>query len=525
MALGTVASLKGDAMATPRLPMRQIKEIARQILTLGHSSRRVGKSVGVCSTSVLDVVRKIRAAGLSWERIQAMDDDALEALLYQPWNARLPRPEPDWAHIHTERKRPGVTLELLHLEYKEQYPDGFGYSAFCDHYHRWARERGATMRQIHRAGEKLFVDYAGKKPCIWDRDTGERIEVELFVAALGASNMTYAEATRTQRGPDWIASHVRAFQFLGGVPEAVVCDQLKSGVTKACRYEPAIQRTYEEMAQHYGTTILPARPAHPQDKAKVEVAVQIAERWILARLRDQVFYTLDALNERIAELLEDLNQREMRVYKASRRQLFEKLDRPALRPLPAEPFTYGEWKQARVNIDYHIAVDHNFYSVPYKLIHEAVEARMTANTVEIFRRGVRVASHVRLRGTNLYSTVPEHMPPAHQKHAEWTPERMTGWAAKIGPDAKRLVEAILAERRHHEQGYRSCLGILRLAKVYGDARLEAAATRALAVGIRTYRQVESILHNGLDRLPLPGAQPEKAQPIEHENLRGPDYYN
>jgi transposase len=514
-------------MATPRLSMRKTKEILRQVLELGRSSRQVQASIGVCSTTVLSVVRKARAAGLlAWVDVEGQTEEALEALMYPPpAHSRRPRPEPEWARVHAERKRPGVTMELLHLEYLEQHPDGYLYSSFCEHYHEWARARGATMRQVHRAGEKLFVDYAGKKPCIWDSETGERIPVELFIAVLGASNYTYCEATCTQRGPDWIASHARAFTFLGGVPEGVVCDQLRSGVSTPCRYEPGIQRTYEELAQHYGTTVLPARPARPRDKAKVEVAVQIVERWVLARLRDEVFYSLDALNARIGELLEELNARQMRVYQASRRELFERLDRPALRPLPVEPFTFGEWKTAKVNVDYHIELDGHYYSVPHALIHQVIEARMTAATVEIYRRGVRIVSHRRSLTRGRHTTVSEHMPPSHQKHAQWTPSRMIGWAAKTGPHTKGLVEAILAGRHHPEQGYRSCLGILRLGRSYGDPRLEAACARALAVGARTYRQVESILRNGLDRLPLPGSEPEDKSPIDHENVRGPNYYN
>jgi len=513
-------------MATPRLSMRKTKEILRQVLELGRSGRQVSASVGVGSTTVLDVARKARAVGLTWAQVEEMTEDALESKLYPtPVSSRVPRAQPDWAHVHAERKRPGVTLELLHLEYLERHPDGYSYSSFCEHYQDWAKARGATMRQIHRAGEKLFVDYSGTQPCIWDRQTGERIAVELFVAVLGASNYTYAEATRTQGGPDWIASHVRAFHFFGGVPEAVVPDQLRSGVTIPCRYEPGIQRTYEEMAGHYGTTVLPARPKHPRDKAKVEVGVLVAQRWILARLRNDTFDSLDALNARIAELLEDLNGRQMRVYKTSRRDLFERLDRPALRPLVAEPFTYGTWKTARVNIDYHVELEGHYYSVPHAHIHQVVEARMTAATVEIYRRGERVASHHRSFVRGGHTTIAEHMPPSHQKHAEWTPSRMIGWAAKTGPETKRLVEAILEGRQHPEQGYRSCLGILRLGRVYGDTRLEAACARAMAIGARAYRQIESILRNGLDRLPLPGREPEEKAPIDHENVRGPNYYN
>jgi transposase len=381
------------------------------------------------------------------------------------------------------------------------------------------------MRQTHRAGEKAFIDYSGKKPSIVDPRTGEVIEVELFVAVLGASNYTYAEATRTQQVPDWLASHQRAFQFFGGVTTAVVCDQLKSGVTLACRYEPGLQRTYEEFAQHYGTVILPARPAKPRDKPKIEVAVQIVERWILARLRHETFFSLAALNARIAELLVDLNARPMRLYRASRRELFARLDQPALRPLPAEPFVYGEWKiNARVNIDYHIELRGHYYSVPYALIHEQVDGRLTATTVEIFHRGQRVAVHLRHHLRGRHTTDPAHMPKAHQRHLEWTPSRLTTWAGTIGPQTAALVQAILADRPHPEQGYRSCLGLLRLGKRYGEGRLEAACTRAVAVGARSYRHVDSMLKHGLDRLAVPEASTQLTLTPAHDHLRGPAYY-
>jgi transposase len=420
-----------------------------------------------------------------------------------------------------------VTLELLHMEYLEKHPDGYRYTQFCEVYRAWLKKQRLSMRQVHRAGEKMFVDYSGKKPHIVDRETGECIDVELFVAVLGASSLTFAVATASQRGPDFIASHVGAFEYFGGVAAAVVPDQLKSGVTKACRYEPDIQRTYEEMARHYGTVVLPARPLSPRDKAKVERAVQVAQRWILARLRNETFFSLEALNARIAELLEVLNNRTMRVYGVSRRGLFERLEKAALKPLPTERFTYADWKKVRVNIDYHVEVDGHFYSAPYELVHERLEARFTLTTVELFRRGVRVTSHLRSFKKGCFTTKSEHMPKAHQKHLEWTPSRLIHWGSTLGPNTEALVKAILADRPHPEMGYRSCLGILRLGKRYGNERLEAAAGRALAVGARSYRHMESILSKGLDRVPLTAKSPDQAELTlgEHENLRGRDYYH
>ncbi len=513
-------------MATERLSMRQTREILRQKWSLGRTHREVAQSLGISSGAVGTTVLRARAAGLEWAQVEALSNEALQARVYgPPTPPTRHRPVPDCAALHAERRKPGVTLELLHLEYLEQHPDGYRYTQFCEVYRRWLHRRGLSMRQVHRAGAKLFVDYAGQKPRFITPTTGEVVAVELFVAVLGASNYTYAEATRTQQVPDWVASHQRAFQFFGGVTEAIVPDQLKSGVVVSCRYEPGVQRTYDDFAQHYGTVILPARPAKPRDKAKIEVAVQVVERWILARLRHQTFFSLAALNARIIELLADLNVRPMRLYRASRRDLFERLDQPALRPLPAEPFVYSEWKVgARVNIDYHIEVHGHYYSVPYALIHEHVDARLTATTVEVFHRGQRVAAHRRSPVRGQHTTDPAHMPKAHQQHLEWSPSRLIDWARTIGPQTAALVQAILADRPHPEQGYRSCLGILRLAKRYGPERLEAACARAGAVEARSYRHVDSILKHGLDRLSRPEAAPQLTLTPVHEHVRGRDYY-
>jgi len=513
-------------MATERLSMRKTREVLRQKWEMGRSHREVAQSVGTSAGAVAGALDRARKAGLDWAAVQALSDDELESRLYPAAVAASARPLPDFAWVHMERRKAGVTLELLHMEYLEQHPDGYRYTQYCQYYRAWLKKRRLAMRQEHRAGEKTFVDYSGKRPSIVDPQSGECIAVELFVAVLGASNLTYAEASLTQSGPDWIASHVRAFGYFGGVTELIVPDQLRSAVTQPCRYEPGVQRTYEEMAEHYGTSVLPARPVHPKDKAKVEVGVQVVQRWILARLRNQTFFSLDELNARIAELLEELNDRTMRVYGTSRRALFERLDRPVLKPLPQERFVYGEWKTARVNIDYHVELDHHFYSVPHALLHELVDGRLTAATIEIFHKNKRVASHARSHQRGRHTTVAEHMPLLHQKHLEWTPSRIVHWAQSIGPNTALLAEAILADRPHPEHGYRSCLGILRLGKRYGDARLEAACTRAFTVGARSYRHVESILKNGLDRVAVDTNQSEPTSAREsHENVRGRIYYH
>lgn len=510
-------------MATERLQMRHIREILRQKLVLARSNREVGASLGVSHGAVSGTASRARTIGLDWEKIAALDDDALEERLYGPRSAkRAGRPLPDPSYLHTELRRVGVTLQLLHLEYLEQHPTGFRYTAFCAHYNAWLATQQVTMRQVHRAGDKLFVDYSGKRPRIADPQTGELTEVELFVAVLGASNFTYAEVTRSQTVRDWIGSHVRALHDLGGVPRAIVPDQLKSGVTRACRYEPGVQRTYAEMACHYGTTILPARPKSPRDKAKVEGGVLIAQRWVLAKMRNQVFFSLDAMNERIAELVFELNERRMRIYGASRRELFERLDKPALGALPEARFVTSEWKTARINIDYHVEFDHHFYSVPSVLARQEIDVRATASTVEIYLRGERVASHARSTRRGQHTTTSTHMPKAHQAHVEWSPSRILTWATTIGPETAKLAGAILAARPHPEQGYRSCLGILRLSKRYGGDRVEVACGRAMSVGARSYRHVESILKHGLDRI-APAEVAEAPRPA-HENIRGRGYY-
>ncbi len=513
-------------MATERLSMRKTREILRLKWGLNRSHREVARSLDVSVGVVGSTLHRAAQAALDWATAQMLTDEELERRLYT--RPELPdphsRPVPDCIWIDLERRKPGVTLELLHLEYLERHPTGYQYTQFCQHYRRWREQKRLSLRQVYRAGEKLFVDYAGKKPHLVDPITGECFAVELFVGVLGASNLVYAEATLTQKIPDWIGSHVRMLQKLGGVPAAIVPDQLKSGVSRSCRYEPEIQSNYEELAGHYGTVILPARPASPRDKGKVEVAVLIVERWILARLRNQTFFTLAALNERIAELCAELNDRIMRRYGKSRRQLFEELDRPALRPLPAEPFVYSERKAVRAGIDYHVEFDHNYYSVHHSLRQQKLEVRASDKIVEIYHNNRRVASHLRSRGRGHHVTCPEHMPKAHREHMEWSPSRLIEWGRTVGPHTAALVEAILADRPHPEQGYRSCLGILRLSRRYGDERLEAACHRALVAGARSYRHVDSILKHGLDRVAPSTPAITTTGAAMHENVRGSAYY-
>ena len=503
--------------------MRKIREVLR-LKAAGKSQRQIAASVGIGQSTVGDYLTRARLAGVTAPG--ELDDTALERALYPP-KPSLPaqaRGVPDWPHVHRELKRKGVTLFLLWEEYKSAHPQGFHYSWFCQHYRAWAGKLDVVMRQNHRAGEALFVDYAGQTAPVVDRHTGEIREAEVFVAVLGASSYTYAEATWTQSLPDWIGAHQRAFAFIGGVPETIVPDNLKSGVTKPHRYEPDVNPTYAEMAAHYGTAILPTRVAKPRDKAKAEVAVQVVERWILARLRHQTFFSLDELNSAIAALLPSLNERRFKKLPGSRRTLFEQLDRPALAPLPAQPYVFGAWRKARVNIDYHVELEGHYYSVPYQLVKMQIEARLTAHTVEILHRGKRVASHRRAYKPHGYTTVNAHMPRPHREYAEWTPRRLIEWANRTGPATGELIGQILARRRHPQQGFRSCLGILRLGKRYGEARLEAACVRALRIGAASYKSIESILKHKLDLKALP--EPARSTlPITHANVRGPKYYH
>jgi transposase len=417
-----------------------------------------------------------------------------------------------------------VTLLLLWQEYRAQHPDGYGYSRFCDLHADWRGRVSPTMRQTHVAGERLFVDYAGQTVEVVDPLTGEVRPAQIFVAALGASNLTYAEARWSQGLADWIGCHANAFAFFGGAARQLVCDNLKAGVTAACRYEPGINRTYQEMAAHYGTAVVPTRVRRPRDKAKVEVAVQVVQRWVLARLRHRRFFSLAELNGAIRDLIEELNARPMRHLGTSRRALFEGLERPALLPLPAEPYVYAEWRRCRAGLDYHVEVHGHFYSVPYRLVRETLDARITDQTVEVFHHGVRVASHLRSPLRHRHTTVVEHMPSAHRRHAEWTPTRLLREAAAIGPATAGLIERILTAKPHPEQGFRACLGILRLVRAWGAERVEAACRRGLDIGARSYGSITSILRHGLDRARRPEPVPDEP-PLRHGNIRGSRYYH
>jgi len=504
--------------------MRTIREVLRLKLDCGLSDRQIAKSTGLARSTIGEYLRRFHESGLLWPLSAALQERDLTSCLFPPAPvmAHDQRPVPDWPQVQAELRRKGVTLTLLWQEYKAANPEGFQYSWFCDSYQAWRQRRDLVMRQTHRAGEKLFVDFCGQTLPVTDPRTGEMRQVQIFVAVLGASNYTYAEAVETQSLADWIGAHVRTFEFLGGCPEVLVPDNLKSGVTKSCRYEPDIQSTYAEMAGHYGVAVVPARVRKPKDKAKVEAGVLLVERWILARLRHRVFCSLTELNRAIAELVGDLNRRPFKKLPGCRRSAFEAQDRAALQPLPATPYEFAQWKQVKVHVDYHVEVDGHYYSVPHTLVGRKLDVRYTATTVEAFHQGQRVACHPRIDIRGRHTTVECHMPP-HHRYSKWSPQRLIGWAEKTGPATAQLITAILQSRRHVEQGYRTCLGILRLGERFGDARLEAACQRALSINALSYRSVESILAHGLDAQALAPSAP--APILQHDNLRGADYFH
>jgi transposase len=514
-------------MPADRLAMRQIKDILRLKHDAGLSLREIARSLNLSVGVVSKYLQLAAAAGIGWPPPAELDEDALARKLQPPPPANLfTTPLPDFAELHQELRRKGVTLQLLWEEYAQANPAAhYSYTHFCLLYREWRQRLSPTMRQTHTPGDKMFVDYCGPTIPVIDSLTGEVRNANIFVAVLGASNYTYAEATLTQQLHDFVGSHVRAFEFFGGVVRLVVPDNLKSGVTKACRFEPALSRTYAEMLEHYDTAALPARPYKPRDKAKVEVGVQIVERWVLARLRKLTFFTLTDLNLSIRPLLDALNHKPFKKLPGSRHTQFEALEKPALKPLPLQAYEYAEWKKARVHIDYHIEVDGHYYSVPHSLMKRQLDVRVTATAIECFLNNQRVALHPRSDRKGGHSTITEHMPKSHRAHLEWTPGRFLNWAITIGPFMRDLVQHLLTNRPHPEMGFRSCLGLLSLEKRFGKERLDAACQRALALSAPTRSSVLSILEKGLDSQPLPESDTEAAAiPPVHENVRGSAYY-
>jgi transposase len=513
-------------VAAERLSMRKLREILRMHLGLGMSSRAIARSCDLSPSTVSGYLGRARVAKLSWPLPPELDaEEPLVRLLFPDEHHPVPsRPEPDWARIHSELRKKHVTKQLLWEEYKAQQPNGYQYSQFCELYARWASTLTVTMRQAHRAGEKMFIDFSGDGLDVISPSTGEVRVAKLFLAVLGASSMTYVEPVFSEDLPTWVECHVHALEFFGGTPEIWVPDNLRSGVKRPDYYEPDLNPTYAELAQHYGAAVIPARVRKPRDKAKVEQGVLLAERWILAVLRNRKFFSMEELRAAVKPLLEKLNDRPMRKLKKSRREIFEEMERPALKPIPASRYEFAQWARPRVHVDYHVEFDHHFYSVPYQLVGKQLDLRATATVVELFLGGRRMASHVRSDEKGKHTTLPEHMPKSHQALAEWTPVRLVEWAKKTGPATATLIEEIMSRRVHPQQGFRACLGILHLNRKYEPERIEAACARALRVRACTYKSVVAILRNNLDRQQPGEETPQQALPT-HGNIRGSEYYN
>lgn len=507
-----------------RKTMRRIRECYRLYFEVHLSQTQIAALLKVGRSTVWDYLQKLEALQLTWDEIKSDSEEALEQRLFKLPSVSNDRPLPDYAAIHQElRKSSIVTLQLLWSEYKQTYPQGYGYSQYCYYYRQWCKGLRVYMRQTHVGGEELFVDYSGKKPHIRDRISGEDHPVELLVTAWGASQYLYAEAQESQAIRCWTMGHVRSFEYYQCVPRTTVPDNLKSAVTKACLYDPDLNRTYTDLANHYGFGVVPARPIKPKDKAKVENGVRIVQRWIVAALRHRVFFSIGEMNVAIRELLEIANNRPMQVLKKSRREQFLELDKPNAIPLPAKRFEYHEWLSQTVNIDYHVEVNKHYYSVPWTWHGRSVSILLKERSIEIFYKTERIAIHERNDKPYAYTTRTEHMPINHQKHIEWTPQRLILWAKKSGPNIGILVEKIIMGKLHPQHGFRPALGIMRLGKTFGNDRLEHAAELALRYDLSRVAQLSDILKKGQDkRLDAPVDTPTVHNTV---NIRGRDYYH
>lgn len=513
-------------MPTEKLSMRKIKEVLK-LHQEDVSNREIARRFNISAGSVSNYLSRAKAAGLAWPLTDEWTEEKIYSVLFPSTSKNPTHPLPDFGKIHKELKRKGVTLMLLWYEYQTQNPNGYSYSRYCELYQGFIGKLKPSMRITHRAGEKLFVDYSGLTVPWVDKATGEVHHAQIFVAVLGASNYTFIEATTDQSLLSWVNSHVHAFEFFNGVTVCLIPDNLRSGVTKSHLYDPDVNRTYQDLADHYDVAVVPARVRTPKDKSKVEVGVQGIQRWILAPLRDVTFFSVNDINEAMRPLLQAYNERDFYELEGTRLSQYLEVDKPALKPLPVRPYVYAEWKKVRSGIDYHIVVDKHYYSVPYRYLKENIDVRITSSTIECFQKGNRIALHPRSYKTG-HSTIHEHMPRSHQDYAEWTPERMHNWANSIGPNTGKLIKELTEMHKIPEQSYRSCLGILRMGKIYGNERLENAAIRALHIGAIRYKNIESILKSGLDQQPLPqlASEPMPAEPTQlHDNIRGSKYFH
>jgi transposase len=518
-------------MAAKRLMMKQIKEIFRLRFELKLSQRKVGLCVGCGRSTIQGYEARAKNAGLdSWATISKLSEQELLERLnlvssFERKQQRKTFPLPDWNLVHKELSKKHVTLSLVWQEYKSEHPNGCSYPHFCSFYREWKGKLNVSLRQNHKAGEKVFVDYCGSTIPVIDRGTGEVLQAQIFVGVLGASSYTYAEATYTQSKKDWIMSHRRMLEFYGGVPQIIVPDNLKSAVKKPDRYESEINDSYREFSQYYGTCIIPARVRKPKDKAKAEAGVLLVSRWIIAALRNKTFYSLNELNAEIKKLLITVNTKKMRHFKKSRIELFKELDSSSLGRLRSVPYQYAEWKKARVNIDYHVTYDDHFYSAPYQLVKRQVDIRATDTSIEIYYRGKRVSSHLRSLRKGGYTTSDSHRPESHKSYLEWTPERIINWASSKGKNIGLFVKELIKKKVHPEQAYRSAMGVIRLSDKYGVSRLDKACFRAIELRSISYQTVKNLLKNKLEEMNSLDGVKRGSYFKNNHNVRGSEYYH
>lgn len=503
--------------------MRKIKEILRLHYEAGLSQATIARVNHISRYTVQQYIMRFTAGGLNWPLSEDVSDTLLESKLFPGKGHKTHRPGLNYEYLLQEIRRPDATLSVLWEEYKQQHPDGYQYSYFCDLFNTYRGKLNYSMRQEHKAGEKTFLDFGDSPIKIIDRKTGQETCTKIFVSVWGASNYMYAESSFDEKLATWISLNIHALEYYGCCSRAMVPDNLKSAVSKASRYEPDINPTYAEFAEHYGTVIFPARPYRPKDKSRAENGVKLAKRWILFRLRHSTFYSLYELNQAIRTLLDDFNCRLMKKMKKSRNELFDLWDKPHALPLPEKRYEFADWKKAKVQFNYHIAYESHHYSVPYTLIHKTIDIKATRMLIEVYHQGNRICSHARSYKEHGYTTVREHMPEQHIKYLEWTPERILNYAGKYGPSVQALVQEVMAQRKFPEQAYKSCMGIIRLENAYTAQRLNLACRRALDYKAYSYRSVVNILEKGLDQqTPMPSA----ASPsMKHENIRGAEYYH
>ena len=510
-------------MSQERLTLRKIKEILRLKYEAGLSNRAIAGACKISNSTVGLYLQRAEAAGLGWPLAEGDEEKLYQQLFPEKANPNeSQRPLPNWEAVRKELRQKGVTLRLVWMEYIERTPDGYQYSQFCEYYRRWKKAHvEPTRRREHVGGEQMQVDYAGMKVRITDPKSGKVSQAQVFVAVLPASNYTYAEAQESANQCNWNNGHVRAMAFFGGVPRIVVPDNLKTGVKKPNYYEPEINPAYQALAEHYHFVVLPARVRKPRDKGKVENSVQNVERWVLAPLRHRTFFSLAEANQAIRNQLELFNNRIMKLSGRSRRQEFEEIDRPNLRPLPKTAYEYAERKTARVNLDYHVEFEHNLYSVPHNLIHQEVEIRATERMLEIFYQGKSVAVHLRGHRRGRFFTQSAHMPANHQFLEQVNASQLVQWGTAIGPQTTALIQATLKSRPFPEQAYRTCLGILSLSRKYAPHWVETACQTLLESRTCSYAALKAELEWLTEHAPAT-AEPE-ALPA-HENIRGHNYY-